>query len=224
MGNLPQDLRYGARMLLKNPGFTLIAVITLSLGIGANAAVFSVVYGVLLKPLPYKDAERIVVARVSPPDFRDLKEATQVFDRMAIWGRNRYNVTVNGETTQVLGATVSPEFLPMLAQPAVGRFWRPDEDMQDLVVISHDYWQSGFAGAVPGVYLRPLLDQQPHSFDISTRGRHHQRRLAVGAGQIRIGASCKQQPHSRDAVTQHGRQKKRRTSLRLLGVDVGALR
>ena len=112
MGSLLQDLRYGARTLLKNPGFTLIAVITLSLGIGANTAVFSVVYGVLLKPLPYKDAERIVVARVSPPDFRDLKEATQVFDRMAIWGRNRYNVTINRETTQVLGATVSPEFLP----------------------------------------------------------------------------------------------------------------
>ncbi len=79
MGNLLQDLRYGARTLLKNPGFTLIAVITLSLGIGANTAVFSVVYGVLLKPLPYKDAERIVVARVSQPDFRDLKEATQTF-------------------------------------------------------------------------------------------------------------------------------------------------
>src|SRR5262245_66639044 len=121
MNTLWQDLRYGARTLLKNPGFSLIAVITLAFGIGANSAVFSVVYGVLLKPLPYKDAERIVVARVSPPDFRDLKEATQVFDRMAIWGQNLYNVTINGETTQARGATVSPEFLPMLAQPALGR-------------------------------------------------------------------------------------------------------
>jgi putative ABC transport system permease protein len=84
MRSFLQDLRYGARTLLKNPGFTLIAVITLSLGIGANTAVFSVVYGVLLKPLPYKDAERIVVARVSQPDFRDLKEATKVDPMIAL--------------------------------------------------------------------------------------------------------------------------------------------
>src|SRR6266508_642405 len=163
MGNLLQDLRYGARTLLKNPGFTLIAVITLSLGIGANTAVFSVVYGVLLKPLPYKDAERIVVARVSQPDFRDLKEATQVFDRMAIWGRNFYNVTINGETTQVLGAIVSPEFLPMLAQPALGRFWRPEEDTQYLVVISHDYWQSGFGGAADVIGRTISLYNKPYT-------------------------------------------------------------
>ena len=163
MGSLLQDLRYGARTLLKNPGFTLIAVITLSLGIGANTAVFSVVYGVLLKPLPYKDAERIVVARVSPPDFRDMKEATQVFDQMAIWGRNRYNVTINGETTQVLGAIVSPEFLPMLSQPALGRFWRPDEDTQHLVVISHDYWQSGFGGGTDVIGRTISLYNKPYT-------------------------------------------------------------
>src|SRR6266540_1143228 len=163
MGNLLQDLRYGARTLLKNPGFTLIAVITLSLGIGANTAVFSVVYGVLLKPLPYKDAERIVVARVSQPDFRDLKEATQVFDRMAIWGRNFYNVTINGETTQVLGAIVSPEFLPMLAQPALGRFWRPEEDTQYLTVISYDYWQSGFGGAADVIGRTISLYNKPYT-------------------------------------------------------------
>jgi putative ABC transport system permease protein len=163
MGSFWQDLRYGARTLLKNPGFTLIAMITLSLGIGANTAVFSVVYGVLLKPLPYKDAERIVVARVSPPDFRDIKEATQVFDQMAIWGRNRYNVTTNGETTQILGATVSPEFLPMLAQPALGRFWRPDEDTQHLVVISYDYWQSGFGGATDVIGRTISLYSKPYT-------------------------------------------------------------
>jgi putative ABC transport system permease protein len=163
MGSLLQDLRYGARTLLKNPGFTLIAVITLSLGIGANTAVFSVVYGVLLKPLPYKDAERIVVARVSPPDFRDLKEATQVFDWMAIWASNLYNVTNNGETTQVRGAIVSPEFLPMLSQPALGRFWRPEEDTQHLAVISHDYWQSGFGGAADVIGRKISLYNKPHT-------------------------------------------------------------
>ncbi|MBO0858112.1 MAG: ABC transporter permease [Chloracidobacterium sp.] len=163
MGSLLQDLRYTTRTLLKNPGFTLVAVITLSLGIGANTAVFSVVYGVLLKPLPYKDAERIAVARVSPPDFRDLKEATQVFDQMAIWGSNLYNVTVNGETTQIRGAIVSPEFLPMLSQPALGRFWRPDEDTQYLTVISYDYWQSGFGGAADVIGKTISLYNKPYT-------------------------------------------------------------
>ena len=163
MQTLWQDLRYGARMLLKNPGFTLIAVITLALGIGANTAVFSVVHAVLLKPLPYKDAERIVVAGVSPPDFRDVKESAQVFDRMAIWASNLYNVTINGETTQVSGAIVSPEFLPMLAQPALGRFWRPEEDNQHLAVISHDYWQSGFGGAADVIGRSVSLYGKPHT-------------------------------------------------------------
>jgi putative ABC transport system permease protein len=163
MGSLWQDLRYGARTLLKNPGFTLIAVITLSLGIGANTAVFSVVYGVLLKPLPYKNAERIAVASVSPPDFRDLKESTQVFDQLAIWASNIYNVTNNGETTQVRGAIVSPEFLPMLSQPALGRFWRPEEDTQHLAVISHDYWQSGFGGGADVIGRTISLYNKPHT-------------------------------------------------------------
>src|SRR5262245_65846815 len=100
MQTLFQDLRYGARTLFKNPGFTLIAVITLSLGIGANTAVFSVVYGVLLKPLPYNDAERIVVARVSPPDFRYLKEATQVFGRIAHLASTLYNLPINRTSGQ----------------------------------------------------------------------------------------------------------------------------
>jgi putative ABC transport system permease protein len=163
MNQLWQDLRYGARMLLKKPGFTFVAVITLALGIGANTAVFSVVHAVLLKPLPYKDAERIVVANVSPPDFRDVKEWAQSFDQMATWASNLYNVTTNGETTQVRGAIVSPEFLPMLGQPALGRFWRPEEDMENLAVISHDYWQSGFGGVADIIGKTIKLYGKPHT-------------------------------------------------------------
>lgn len=163
MQTLWQDLRYGARTLLKNPGFTLIAVITLALGIGANTAVFSVVHAVLLKPLPYKDAERIVVARVSPPDFRDVKESAQSFDQIAVWASNLYNVTINGETAQVRGAIVSPEFLPMLGQPALGRFWRPEEDMQNLAVISHDYWQNAFGGGADIIGKTISLYGKPHT-------------------------------------------------------------
>jgi predicted permease len=163
MNTFLQDLRYGLRALLKRPGFTLIALLTLALGIGANSAIFSVVYGVLLKPLPYKDAGRIVIANISPPDFRDVKAASQSFDQMAMWASNLYNVTVDGETKQVLGAVVSPELLPMLSQPALGRFWRADEDTQHLAVISHDYWQSNFGGeaGVIGKIIR--LYGKPHT-------------------------------------------------------------
>src|SRR5262249_39257997 len=146
MQTLWQDLRYGARMLIKRPGFTLIAVLTLALGIGANTAIFSVVYGVLLKPLPYRDAARIVVASISPPDFRDLKAASLSFVRITWWMRKQYNFGFGDETVQVLGAIVTPELLPQLTQPALGRFWRADEDMQPLTVISHDFWQSHFGG------------------------------------------------------------------------------
>src|SRR5262249_50707499 len=163
MHGLLRDLRFGMRMLLKSPGFTLIALLTLSLGIGANTAVFSVVHAVLLKPLPYKDAERIVVANVSPPDFRDVKESTQIFDQMSIWGSNVYNVTVNGEPSQVRGASVSPEFLPMLTQPALGRFWRPEEETQHLAVISYDYWQSSFGGAAEVIGRSFSLYGKPHT-------------------------------------------------------------
>jgi putative ABC transport system permease protein len=160
---LEQDLRFGVRMLRKNPSFSFIAILTLALGIGANTAIFSVVYGVLLKPLPYKDAERIVVANISPPDFRDLKAASQSFDGLALWASNLYNVGFGGETVQVRGAIVTPDLLPQLTQPALGRFWRAEEDLQHLVVISHDFWQSNFGGD-PNVIGQPLrLYGKPHT-------------------------------------------------------------
>jgi putative ABC transport system permease protein len=143
---LIQDLRYAIRMLAKNPGFTAVAVITLALGIGANTAIFSVVYGVLLKPLPYHDADRIMVANMSAPDYRDIKDANQVFDETAIWATNQYSLTVGGESQQTLGVVASPEFFSMLGQAAVGRTFTPEEDREPLAVISHDLWQSRFGG------------------------------------------------------------------------------
>lgn len=163
MQTLWQDLRFGARMLLKNPGFTSTAIITLALGIGANTAIFSVVYGVLLKPLPYKDAEHIVVANVSPPDFRDIKESSQSFDWMALWASNMYNVTLGNETTQVRGAVVTPELLPQLTQPALGRFWQAEEDRQQLAVISHDFWQSHFSSDPNVIGQTIRLYGKPHT-------------------------------------------------------------
>jgi len=163
METILQDLRYGARMLRTKPGFTLVAVLTLALGIGANTAIFSVVYGVLLKPLPYKDADRIVVANISPPDFRDLKEANHVFDQMAIWASNQYQVTSQGETAQMLGAVVSSEFFPMLGAPMLGRVWGPEEDTHPLAVISHELWQTRFGGDANVLGQTIKLYGDPHT-------------------------------------------------------------
>jgi putative ABC transport system permease protein len=159
-----QDLRYGARMLRKHKGFTFAAVTTLALGVGANTAIFSVVYGVLLRPLPYKDAGQLMMANISPPDFRDLKESTRIFDELALWGINQYNAAVaNGESRQTLGAVVSPDFLPMLSTPMLGRAFRPEEDRERLAVISYDLWQSRFQGA-PDVLGRVIrLNGEPHT-------------------------------------------------------------
>ena len=95
-------------MLLKNPGFTLVAVITLGLGIGANTAIFSIVNAVLLRPLPYKDADRLVVANMSLPDYHDLKESNQVFDGTTVWASNQFTLIEGDKSEQVLGAQVAP--------------------------------------------------------------------------------------------------------------------
>src|SRR5215475_14372544 len=135
MTTLRHDLRYALRVLRREPGFTLVAVLTLALGIGANTAIFSVVHAVLLRPLPYRDVDRLVVGPVSPPDFRDLRQANRVFDRTAMWASNLYNVQTGDEVTQMMGAVVTPDFIPMLGQPLIGRAFRPEEDRLPLVIL-----------------------------------------------------------------------------------------
>jgi putative ABC transport system permease protein len=178
MQPLWQDLRFGARMLAKQPGFTLIAVLTLALGIGANTAIFSVVYGVLLNSLPYQDAGRVVVIDgISQPDFRDVKSSSQSFDQMALMAPDMCDVTVEGENKQVPGVFVSPELLPMLSQPTLGRLWRAEEDRQHLTVLSHDYWQSEFGGETNvigktiGLYGKPhtIVGVMPPEFQYPSR-------------------------------------------------------
>jgi putative ABC transport system permease protein len=126
-----QDLRYGARMLLKNPGFTLIAVITLSLGIGANTAIFSVVYAVSLRPLPYKDADRLVVVwessparnfpqvQVNPDNFADWRDQNHVFTDMAAFSDDQISVlTGDGEPEEVASHIATPNLFPLLGVEA----------------------------------------------------------------------------------------------------------
>src|SRR5215510_12610460 len=160
MNTLPQDLRYGARMLLKKPGFTLIAVITLALGIGANTAIFSVVNAVVLRPLPYRDPDRLVhvyrmqppVERspVSPPAYLDFAAEQQVFESFAAHYGETFNLTDIDEAERVIGRRVTANFFELFGvSPARGRFFLPADDNADsarVAVISDGLWRRRFGG------------------------------------------------------------------------------
>src|SRR5215470_5712196 len=182
IGDLWQDLRYGARTLVKNSGFTLIAVLTLALGIGANTAIFSVVNAVLLRPLPYTEPERLVFiggadARnpegpkltdsCSYPNFFDWRERNQSFDSMAAYHSATLTMTGNEAPALLSGQVVSAELFDVLkAKPYLGRvFIRADEKVGGegagrAAVISYGLWQKRF-GADPNVVGRALtLDRK----------------------------------------------------------------
>lgn len=138
MPTLFQDLRYGLRMLLKNPGFTAVAVITLALGIGANTAIFSVVNAVLLRPLPFPDPDRLMIVKetnlargmtdfgVSMPDFRDWQSRNQVFERMAAYSVTTTNISGGSEPERVAGVVASADFFSVLGvMPVQGRTFTP---------------------------------------------------------------------------------------------------
>jgi len=176
MQTLWQDLRYGARMLLKNPGLTLIAVITLALGIGANTAIFSVVNAVLLRPLPYPDADRLVILSTNEEKdgalgntgyatFVDWRERSRSFERMVVirsWGGA---LTGQGEPEVIRGLRVSADYFRLLgANPALGRDFRVEEDRpatRFVVVISHSLWQRRFNSDPQAVGKQLILSDQP---------------------------------------------------------------
>jgi len=162
MNTLWQDLRYGARMLLKRPGFTVIAVLTLSLGIGANTAIFSVVNAVLLRPLPYADDERLVMIWgklpaagikrlfVSVPEFIDYRDRTQAFAQVGVYGGSDFTLTGQGEAERLNGAYVSTNLLSLLGvNPAPGRHFLAAESepaRSHVVILSYGLWQRRFGG------------------------------------------------------------------------------
>ncbi len=178
MNNLLQDVRYGLRMLAKNPGFTAVAVITLALGIGANTAIFSVVNAVILRPLPYPDSNRLVtVWETEPsgpgdlfpdtgPDFVDWKAQNQVFDVMAGVTINGAALTGTSEPRQLQGFEVSPEVFPLLgATPVIGRNFSDDETKQGndgVVILSYALWQSALGGQNSAVGTKINLDGRPY--------------------------------------------------------------
>lgn len=160
---LLQDLRYGFRMLLKNPGFTAVAVLALALGIGANSAIFSIVNALLLRPLPYKDADRLVIVwgknrhqgrdqlPVSRPDFLDWRRDNRVFEDMASYAYNVFDITGQREPERVRGVFVSTNFFSVLGEkPLLGRTFRPEEEREPLVVLSYKLWERRF-GCNPSI-------------------------------------------------------------------------
>jgi putative ABC transport system permease protein len=162
MQNVLQDLRYGARMLLKKPGFTLIAVITLALGIGANTAIFSVVNGVLLRPLPYKEPGRL--ARVysefptmnlrkfwiSPPEFLDIQKESKSWESIGAWTTGGVNLSSTGEPIRVTSNSVTRSLIDTLGvPPMMGRAFTPEEEKPNgprSVIISYGLWGRAFGG------------------------------------------------------------------------------
>ena len=193
-GHLWQDLRYGLRMLAKKPGFTVIAVLTLALGIGANTAIFTVVNAALLRGLPYRDPERLVhLWEITPrkdfsqreasyPDFLDWRES-QVFEGVAAYaGGSGMTLTGRGTPERLPATEVSSNFFTVLGVEAVrGRAFRPEEDQpsaESTVMLSYGLWQRLF-GADPDIVGQSLtLDGRPYnvigilppSFQFAPRG------------------------------------------------------
>jgi len=167
-----QDLRYGARQLRKNPGFTAVAVLTLALGIGANTILFSVVDAVLLRPLPFKEPEKLVVIRggfnfFSGGDFRDLREQAQTFEAVAATSSGTMNLSGDGDPVRVNSARVSANLFALLGKaPVLGRAFSTEEEQpgaEPVVAISHGLWQRQFGGD-PNILGRSIrLDAQSHT-------------------------------------------------------------
>jgi predicted permease len=151
METLMQDVRFGVRMLLKNPGFTTVAALTLALGIGANTAIFSLVNGILLRPLPFSKPAELVSVNVTYPKgaFVALREQMQSLDVAAYAEGHEFNLTGRGEPVRLTGTMVSAEFFLVLgARPDLGRSFYPGEDkagQDSYVILSHALWQQQFA-------------------------------------------------------------------------------
>jgi putative ABC transport system permease protein len=175
-----QDVRFGARMLKKNPSFTCVAVLALALGIGANTAMFSVIEAVLLRPLPYSNADEIVrVASTwdrngtltsytaSPPDFFDWRDQNRSFSSMFGYDTTELALTGLGEAKRVHAVMATAAIFPTLrAEPILGRGFTAEENHKGanhVVVLSHSLWQSAFAGAPDAIGRTILLDSEPYT-------------------------------------------------------------
>jgi predicted permease len=174
-----QDFRLAARRLLKTPGFTTVAVLCLALGIGANSAVFSLVNSILLRALPFREPDRLVViweqftqrrgldkVAASGYEMRDWREQNRVFEDVSALITKVVNLTGDGEPLQLLGLRVSASLMPMLGvQPVLGRTFLPEEDKhgnEHVVILSYGLWQRRFGGDRKVLGRKLTLDGSPY--------------------------------------------------------------
>ncbi len=173
------DLRYAVRMLLKAPGFTIVAVLTLALGIGANTAIFSVIDTVLLRPLPFQNPERIVMvwggssregeirSNHSFPDYADLRDQNQSFAALAAFNRSRAVLNQGDESQQLAGVNISAEIFDLLGEPPMlGRAYTREEDRlgaAPVVVLGHAAWQRAFGGDPQIIGRQITLATKPYT-------------------------------------------------------------
>jgi predicted permease len=179
METLLKDIRYGIRGLLKRPGFTVIALITLALGIGANTAIFSVVNAVLLRPLPFQNPDELVIVwedatfagfprnTPAPANYVDWKTQNQSFADMAASHEISFNLTGDGEPERVSAYAVTANFFPLLGvQPLLGRSFLAEEDRpgaNKVALLSYSLWQSRYGGDRNIVNREILLNGEKHS-------------------------------------------------------------
>jgi putative ABC transport system permease protein len=181
MTTLMQNVKFALRLLRKSPGFAFVAVVIMALGIGANTAIFSVVHAVLLEPLPFRDADRLVQVWHVPPqtsfpgmtrfavsaaNFLDWQKQNSVFERMALYGGGGYDITGAGKPESIHAGRVSADFFSILGvQPLHGRVFLPEEDRPGSnheVILSYKLWQSRY-GSDPNVIGRSInLDGDPY--------------------------------------------------------------
>ena len=180
LSDLSTDVRYGIRTLVRNPGFAVVAVLTLALGIGANTAVFAAAYGILLRPLPYADASRLVRLSefhenaesplradfISDWTFDAWRRDGNTLDSLGAYSERAFTVTGSGDAERVRGALLSPEIFSILrTPPAAGRFFAADEAMagsQYVAVLGYDFWQRRCGGRADCVGQSITLDGRPH--------------------------------------------------------------
>jgi putative ABC transport system permease protein len=173
---MSEDVRYALRMLRKSPGFTVVALVTLALGIGANTAIFSVVNGVVLQPLDYVDPERVVRvqtswagepdAGISPAEYFDYRDQLDVFSSFGVYAFSSPSITGGDRPERLRGVFVSSELLPALgARPVLGRVFTTDEELpgHDVAILGYDLWQRRFEGDHGIVGTRVTLNGEPRT-------------------------------------------------------------